>query len=185
MRLRDTRILGLALAWLLMAGGGSAQDSQPSEYQLKAAFLFNFAKFVEWPPAAFAEPNSPLIIGILGENPFGDVLEETVRGKSLNNHPLAVRTFRSVAESTNCHVLFISASEADRLPAILARLKGRSILTVGDTKDFVARDGIVGFTVDHKRLKLRVNLAAADAAKLTISSKLLRQADVVRGDANR
>ncbi len=173
MRLRDTRILGLGLAWLLMASGGSAQDSQPSEYQLKAAFLFNFAKFVEWPPAAFAEPTAPLIIGILGENPFGDVLEETVRGKSLNNHPLAVRTFRSVAESTNCHVLFISSSEKKRLPEILKGIEGSAVLTVSEIDRFTETGGMINFVSEGNKIRLKINDGAAKTAGLKIGSKLL------------
>src|SRR5664279_2589147 len=119
MHLRATSILVLSLVWLLSVGDGRAQESQPTEYQIKAAFLFNFAKFVEWPPEAFADANSPLVIGVLGENPFGDDLERTIRGKTINNRPLVIKEFRSPAEATNCHVLFISTSEKQRLPEIL------------------------------------------------------------------
>src|SRR5439155_3469348 len=145
MRLRDTRIPGLIFAWLLAAGGGSAQDSSPSEYQVKAAFLFHFAKFVEWPPTAFAEPGSPLVIGVLGENPFGEVLQATVRGKSLNNRPLAVREVRTTSECTNCHILFISSSEKKRLPEILKGLQGSAVLTVSEIDRFTESGGIINF----------------------------------------
>ena len=94
MRLRAKPILSLSLVWLLAVGGGRAQESPPTEYQLKAAFLLNFAKFVEWPRVAFAEAGSPLVLGILGENPFGDALDRTIKDKTINNRPLVVKGFR-------------------------------------------------------------------------------------------
>src|SRR5256885_5377918 len=123
---RQRWMVGLISAGLLLGGNGSAQNSQPSqptEYQLKAAYLFNFAKFVDWPEAAFSSPGAPLVIGVLGENPFGDLLESTVQGKALNHHPLTVREIRAPNEITNCHILFISSSEKKRLPEILKGLQ--------------------------------------------------------------
>src|SRR6266511_1371189 len=100
----------LTLACFGMVGSPlvCAEDAPPSEYQLKAAFLFNFVKFVEWPPAASANAKSPIIIGILGDNPFGNDLARTIRGKTVNDRPLEVKKFPSVSEATNCHILFIS-----------------------------------------------------------------------------
>jgi hypothetical protein len=109
---------------LLAALPSGAQTAQPSEYQVKAAFLFNFAKFVDWPPTAFPAPSSPVIIGVLGKNVFGDTLEQTLHNKFINNHPVVLKTFQTVAEVTNCHVLFISTSEKGHLAKTLAAFRG-------------------------------------------------------------
>jgi hypothetical protein len=162
----------LSLA-LLLPVGGIAQEPQPSESQLKAAFLFNFAKFVEWPPAAFAEATSPMVIGILGENPFGDDLERTIRGKTINNRPLVVREFRSPGEATNCHILFISASEKKRLAEIFDGLHGKSVLTVSETDGFTEAGGMINFVAEGNKIRFQINDAAAKGAGLKISSKLL------------
>jgi hypothetical protein len=173
MRLRATSILVLSLVWLLSVGDGRAQEFQPTEYQIKAAFLFNFAKFVEWPPAAFAEATSPMVIGILGENPFGDDLERTIRGKTINNRPLVIKEFRSPAEATNCHVLFISTSEKQRLPEILKSLHGTSVLTVGETDRFTETGGMINFVAEGNKIRFQINEVAAKSAGLKISSKML------------
>lgn len=152
--------------------------------QLKAVFLFNFTQFVTWPPAAWAADESPLVIGVLGENPFGSALDEAVRGEKVGRHPLVVRHLRAIEEGGACHVLFISRSESTRLEAIVARLAGHSVLTVGDIPAFCARGGAIEMSTESNRVRLTVNLAAAQAAGLTLSSKLLRVAEVFsRGDA--
>ena len=165
----------------LLLGGldASAQTAPSREYQVKAVFLFNFAQFVEWPPAAFASANSPIVIGVLGENPFGTYLDETVRGEQVNNRPLAVQRYRRVDEIKTCHVLFISRSETNHLEQILASLKGRSILIVSDDEDFVQRGGMIRLATVQNKIRLIVNVDAAKAANLTISSKLLRAAELM------
>jgi hypothetical protein len=173
MHLRATPILGLSLAWLLTVGGGRAQETPPTEYKLKAAFLFNFAKYVEWPPAAFAEATSPMVIGILGENPFRDDLEPTIRDKTINNRPLVIKEFRSPAEATNCHILFISTSEKQRLPEILKSLHGASVLTVGETDRFTETGGMINFVTGGNKIRFQINVEAAKSAGLKVSSKLL------------
>jgi hypothetical protein len=166
---------------LLLLGrlDGSAQTEPSREYQVKAVFLFNFAQFVEWPPAAFAGASSPIVIGVLGENPFGAYLDETVREEKVDNRPLEVQRYRRVDEIKTCHVLFISRSEASRLEQILASLKDRSILIVGDGDDFVQRGGMIRLATPQNTIRLIINVEAARAANLTISSKLLRSAEVV------
>jgi hypothetical protein len=174
MRFRATPILGLSLVWLLSVGDGRAQESQPTEYQIKAAFLFNFAKFVEWPPAAFAEATSPMIIGILGDNPFGEDLEKTVSNKTVNNRPITIKKeFRSLADATNCHMLFISTSEKQRLPEIFKALRGASVLTVGETDRFTETGGMINFVLEGNKTRFQINEATAKSAGLKISSKLL------------
>ena len=173
MRVRTTPTLCLSLILLLAAGGVRAQDSQPSEYQIKAAFLFNFAKFVEWPLEAFAEPTSPFIIGILGENPFGDDFERTIRAKTVNNRPFTIKEIRSLPEARTCHILFINSSEKKRLSEIFESLRGVSVLTVGETERFVDTGGIINFVKESDKIRLQINDDAAKSAGLKISSKLL------------
>lgn len=150
------------------------------EYDLKAVFLFQFAHFVEWPAKAFSDVHSPITIGVLGDDPFGGGLDEIVANELVGGRKLIVRRYRGMDQVDSCHILFICASEADRMVAILGKLHGRSVLTVGDTDQFVTQNGIIGFKLSKNRLKLRINIAAADTARLIISSKLLRQAEIVR-----
>lgn len=180
------RDLVLQLAVWLAAGAATtvptdtlAQSSPDPEYQLKAVFLFNFAQFVEWPPSAFPNSQTPLVIGILGEDPFGPYLDETVRGETVKDRPLVVRRYQSVDEITTCHILFVSRREERRLKGVLDSLRGRSVLTVSDADHFATFGGMIRFVTDHHRIRFRVNLEAARAASLTLSSKLLRPAQIV------
>jgi hypothetical protein len=150
-----------------------------SEYQIKAVFLFNFAQFVDWPNEAFQSAQSPLVIGILGDDPFGSYLDQAVRGERVKNRPMVVRRYSRVADVTDCHILFISESETGRLDQILEHLKGRSILTVGDSDGFSQLGGIIRFATENSKVRLKINLRAAKQAHLTISSKLLRPAEIV------
>ena len=157
----------------------SAQTAPSKEYQVKAVFLFNFAQFVEWPPAAFADGNSPIVIGVLGDNPFGTYLDETVRDEKVGNRPLEVHRYQRAEEIRRCHILFISRSEANRLDQILASLRDRGILVVGDSDDFVQRGGMIQLASSQSKIRLRINEGAAKTANFTISSKLLRSAELV------
>lgn len=173
MRPNATTILAAVSATLLIFGIGRAQEAPLSEYRLKAAFLFNFAKFVEWPPEAFAAPKSPIIIGVLGDNPFGTDLEETVRNKLIGERPVVVKVFQATDVATNCHILFISNSEKKRLPEILATLRGNSVLTVGETDDFIEAGGMINFVPEGNKIRFQINDETARRAKLQISSKLM------------
>jgi hypothetical protein len=164
---------------LLGASNGHAQTVPTSEYQLKAVFLFNFAQFVEWPPQAFADAETPLVIGVLGEDPFGSYLDETVRGEAMKGHPMVVRRYREVEEVEACHILFISQTRAGRMEQILTRLNGQNVLTVSDAPGFARQGGMIEFVTNRNKIRLRMNLEAARVADLTISSKLLRLADLV------
>ena len=177
MRLRVSLIPSLILVWLLAPGGGRAQESPPTEYQLKAAFLLNFAKFVEWPPEAFAKADSPIVLGILGENPFGNILEQTIQGKKVNSHELKVTKLPSSAGATNCHILFIGASDNARLPEILKGLGKANVLTVGETDGFTDSGGMINFVPKGNKIRFQINEGAARSAGLKISSKLLSLAE--------
>jgi hypothetical protein len=170
----------IASVFLALAGPeASAQAEVSREYQVKAVFLFNFAQFVDWPPGAFSNPQAPLVIGVLGDDPFDGYLDETVRGEKLNNRPFVVQRYRRVEEIENCQVLFIGQTGSHRLEHILDALKGRSILTVGDMEGFARDGGIIRFITKDNRIRFRINVEAAEAAHLVISSKLLRLAEIV------
>ena len=173
--------VGLVVSALLLSGGLDlpAQTTAAPEYQVKAVFLFNFAQFVEWPPEAFHEAQSPLVIGVLGEDPFGSYLDETTRGEKVNNRPLVVQRYHRVEEVKTCHILFISRSETERLEPILGSFRGRNVLTAGDAVGFAQRGGMIRFVTEKNKIRLRINLEAVKAASLTISSKLLRPAEIV------
>jgi hypothetical protein len=177
MKLRPAFIKAVILLFSLIFLIGFRCHAQPTEYQIKAAFIYNFARFVEWPPEAFANPHSPMIIGVLGENVFGDSLEQSINGKVINGHPLQFEAFDSEAEVTNCQVLFISASEKNRLSKILAQLQGRSILTVGEkADDFISDGGMIYLLIVEDKVRFEINNEAAKKSGLIISSKLLRLA---------
>ena len=165
--------------FLLTTSASDAQTAPVREYQVKAVFLFNFAQFVHWPPPELTRPQEPLVIGVLGDDPFGSSLDDAVHGEQVNNHPLVIQRYRRVEDIGDCHILFISQSEVGHLEQIFSRLKGRSILTVGDADQFTHRGGMIRFITEKSRIRLRINLEVARACNLTISSKLLRPAEIV------
>ena len=157
----------------------SAQTPANREYQIKAVFIFNFTQFVEWPVNTFATPQSPLIIGVLGQDPFGSYLDETVANEKVNEHPMIIKRFRHVEDIKECHLLFIQSAETVKMPQIISSLKGRSILTISDASNFMKQGGMIRFfTIDNK-IQFQINPEAAKASGLTISSKLLRLAEIV------
>lgn len=166
--------LGLGI---LLRGASGAEA--PTEYQVKAVFVYNFSRFVEWPPQTFTAPNEPFVIGILGGDPFGERLDEAVRGEQIDQHPLLVRRFRNLGEIGDCRILFIDRSESAQLEQILAALDHRGTLTVSDLDGSAERGAMIQFTTQNNRIRLRINVESARAAGLTISSKLLRSADIV------
>ena len=151
----------------------------PSEYQVKAVFLFNFGQFVEWPAASFDTPQAPFVICILGEDPFGQTLDDVVRGESVGAHSLVVRRFRKAADIAVCNILFISRAEQDKLGDALSAVRGHSVLTVTDIDGAEKHGAIIVLFNDRNRIRMRINLAAAKANQLVISSKLLRPAEVI------
>jgi len=177
---RTWRRLGtLAGAWLALVTASPAVPAATGEYQIKAVFLFHFAQFVDWPADAFPAADSPLVIGVLGQDPFGPLLDEAVSGERIDHRPLQVKRFRRVDDIEHCHVLFISRSESSRMPAILRQLAHRSILTVSDADGFETAGGMIRLLTENHRVRLRIDPEPAHEAGLTISSKLLRPAEVV------
>jgi hypothetical protein len=157
----------------------AAYAASPSEYQVKAVFLFNFSQFVSWPPAAFDKSDAPMVIAVLGTDPFGPELDAVVKGEHVGAHPLQVRHYHDVSEIKDCHILFIDRSQAPQLGEIVQALHGRSILTVSDIDDAARAGVMIDLVKQNDRIRLRINVAAARAGGLTISSKLLRPAEIV------
>jgi hypothetical protein len=180
------RILVCAALMVLATGAAPSAGAQDrfDEQQVKAAFLFKLAQFVEWPAAAFADAQRPIVIGVLGQDPFGKVLDDIVDGEMVAGRPLVVQRFTRVEDVMTCHILFVGASERSSYPRIFSALKGRPILTVGDAAGFAASGGMIAFASEQNHVVLRVNLRAARAAKLTISSNILRASTIVTGGAS-
>jgi hypothetical protein len=153
---------------------------QLNEYQLKAAFLYNFAKFVEWPAQTFKGPADPIVICIFGQNPFGNILNETITGKVVGGRTLEVRQISESQSVQGCPILFVSAAASKRFRAIAGTLKGSGVLSVGEADGFISDGGIVNFKVEHGNIRLEINIAAAECSQVYISSKLLSLAQVVR-----
>lgn len=154
-----------------------------SAQKIEAVYLLNFGRFVSWPASDFSDARSPLVIGVLGRDPFGRFLDDVVKGETIGQHPVVVRRYASVREVDRCHILFVSESENSRLEIILSQLADRHILTVSDIPDFAYRGGIVQFLNERERVRFRINLQRAKKSLLELSAKLLRPADVVfQGD---
>ena len=161
-----------------------AQAPVAKEYQVKALFLYNFTQFVQWPPHSFEQSDGPLIIGILGEDPFGSYIDELVKGEVIGNHPLTVRRFSNTEQIGDCHLLYINLKEKDQITKTLALLRKRPILTVSEADDFARIGGMIRFIRDDERIRLRINTTAVAEAQLVISSKLLRLSEIVTGKIN-
>jgi hypothetical protein len=166
-------------ALLLMASAFGLAAAPVSEYQVKAVFLFNFAHFVEWPATAFRSADAPFVIGVLGTDPLGTNLDEVARGEVVNKHPLVIERYHSAADIGDCQILFIPTTELAHLSEILLALKGRSVLTVTDAKDTAQRGVVIALITQDNRIRLRIDVGAAKAGNLVISSKLLRPAEIV------
>ncbi|HEY6555365.1 MAG TPA: YfiR family protein [Vicinamibacteria bacterium] len=182
--------MGTGLAAVLLAGGatlalaalpseGSATRGPLPEYSVKAAFLYRFLEFVEWPRAS-PLPAGTVTIGVLGQDPFGEVLDRAILGKVAAGRSLTIRRFPTLESLSPCAVLFISSSETKHLPDILARLEGVAVLTVGEGDQFARRGGMIGFYFEDNRVRLEINRTAAERAGLRVSSKLLAVARLVQ-----
>lgn len=183
--MKDRRqIRRLAFLLLLVFGGelgraAAARAQGANEYQVKAAFLFNFVKFIEWPAEAFSDDGAPLVIGVVGQDPFGGYLDRAAGGKSVNGRQLLVRRFKWGEDLRACHVLFVCSSERKHLAQIIARLRGATVLTVGDMDQFTQQGGGIHFVTEASRMRFEINARAAAQARLKISSKLLALARAI------
>lgn len=170
----------LVLACQVIAAFAYAEGQQaPTEYQVKAAYLFNFLKFVVWPDGSFADPLAPIVIGVVGEDPFGSTLPQVVTGKTVQGRDLVIRNYRTGENLRGAQILFISASERKHLPAILSSLRGSSVLTVADMEGFLDAGGMIQFVNENDRVRFAINVEATTQGRLKMSSKLLSLAKVV------
>jgi hypothetical protein len=164
---------------ILLLSGARAQSPAAGEYQVKAAFLFNFAKFVEWPPTSFPDASAPLRICVFGRDPFGEELRNITSEKTVNGRKLEVNQVVDLQLARTCHIIFIASSETAQLKRILESLRGTNALTVSDAKGFTEQGGMINFVLENDRVQFEVNRKAAEQAGLKISSKLLSVAKVV------
>ena len=170
-------LLGWATAWCAPA---REQPSQ-SEYETKAAMLLNFVRFTDWPAEAFMSPEAPFVIGVVGKDPFGAALDKAFEGKSVKGRSFVVKRLTTDQNLRSCHLLFIPPTEKRRQREMLDKLRGAPVLTVGETLDFRDHAGVVQFMLKDNTVGFYINLNAAKAGKLHISSNVLRQADGVWG----
>ena len=172
-----TAIVGPADALLAQYGDGTGINR---EYAIKAAYLYQFARYVQWPPDAFGNENSPLIIGVLGSDPFGGILDEIARTKRIEGRPLVVRRFATMAYYTPCHILFVSSSVSPEEQAeAIKRARGSPVLLVGEEPGFAEQGGTINFFKDQNKIRFEINTETAKRDKLKISSKLLSLAKIV------
>jgi YfiR/HmsC-like len=175
-------VLGMTLNWTSTADAQAGDASESSEYLIKAGFIYNFAKFVEWPANAFAQPDSPIVIGVLGTDPFGNTIDRIVEDKKVGTRGFVVRRYKwskELKEVKECKILFVSASEHAHIDEIVESVKGLPILTVGETPGFAERGGVIRFTLEGNRVRFEVNVEAAHQAELNISSRLLTLAKII------
>ena len=171
----------LVLLGLLTLGGPAIFGAAPvisKEYQIKAAFLYNFTKFVQWPPERFANENSPIVIAVLGQNPFDDELDKLVRDRLVNGRAISVRYIETAADIPAAHIVFVAAGTETRLEAGLFGEPG--VLTVGESADFAARGGIIRFTLLDEKVRFEINQGSAEKAGLKLSGQLLKLATIIR-----
>jgi hypothetical protein len=157
-----------------------AQQPKVSEYQVKATYLYNFGRFVQWPPNATTAKGDSFSICVLGRDPFGPSLDSTLAGETMDGKPLAAKRISTPRDAEGCRILFISSTEENHLKEILAALDESSILTVSDMPAFSRRGGMIQFVLDGGKVRFEINLAKAETAKLTLSSELLKVATIVR-----
>lgn len=171
----------ISMLWNIASPIYSHSDA-PKEYDLKAVFLYNFTQFIEWPDTAFSNKSDTFIIAIVGNDPFKHALDNTVSNETVNNRPMKVERFDHIDNISKCHILFVSQSESAKIKSILAKPELLGALTVSDIDKFAERGGIIGFFTEDNRIRLKINVDKARESQLSISSKLLRLANIVKTD---
>jgi YfiR/HmsC-like len=171
-----------ALMFILLFAGTVllAQQQKPSEYQVKATYLYNFGRFVKWPAPVLSAKGASFAVCVLGQDPFGSILDSTLAGETLDGKPVVLHRFSKPQDLAECRILFISSNEAKHLDEILTALDESGILTVSDMPDFTRRGGMIQFVLEGDRVRFEINLASAQSAKLVLSSELLKVAASVR-----
>jgi hypothetical protein len=175
--------LRIAAALALANCLASAPDQPLDEYQVKAAFIYNFAKFIQWPPSTFQSANEPFVICVMGHDPFGRSLEDTVAGRAIDGHPFAVRHIGAVKQAAGCQIMFIDAAESGKHPLpVSGETRTTGILTVGESDSSGASGVVINFRLDGKKVRFDIDIAAANREQLRISSRLLSLAHLVESN---
>ena len=175
------RTIAAALGLCVALPAVSAQEAPKApEYRIKAAFLYNFMLYTEWPATAFDNPDSPFILTVAGDDPFGNELDSAVRGKTVRGRTIDIRRHDRAADITSCHLLFLTTSQAKHLGQVLRRFQDTPLLTVGEAEDFTRDGGVIRLFVVENKVQFEVNTDAAARARVKLSSKLLSLARVVR-----
>lgn len=154
------------------------------EYEVKAAFIYNFARYVEWPSSAFAGPSDPIRLCIFGDDPFGEIVDRTLRGKTVAQHPFVVLRIEEIEETRGCHIVFVSRTESERLDAVLAVVHDRPVMTIVDVEGAVQRGAILNFALRDGRVRFAVNTGSAQRSGLSLSSQLVKLAIAVAKDTS-
>ncbi len=176
---RNCHIIIVIISFFEFCLFSNVQSQEISEYEIKAAFLYNFAKFVEWPDELFLDPDAPFVFGVLGNEAFGQVLEQTIGGKYIQGRRLEIDRFQQCEEIEYCHILFIALSGNECIEEIVEKVNRLGVLTVGDMEGFAERGGVVNFFMKENKVRLCINPDAAEQANLKISSKLLNVSQIV------
>jgi len=174
---------GALLGGLLLASGWTSHSAEQSlpEYQVKAAWLLNFARFIDWPTGRFNSLDAPIVIGVVGADPFGRNLELTFKDKNVKGRAFLLQRLSTDQDLAACHIIFVSASERRKQRELCEKLKAAGVLTVGDNEEFLAHGGMINFVAKDASIRFNVNLEAAQAAGLKLSSQLLKVAVTVKG----
>ena len=167
-----------------LASLASSQSSGTRGYEVKAAFLFNFVKYINWPPTSFANSQSPFTICVLGRDPFGDILDETLMGKVIESRPLTIQRLKDKSGARSCQLVFVSSSESAHLPEIFATVQGANVLLIGETAGFAVLGGTIEFTLNDNHIGFAINTDAVNRSGLKFSSKLLALAKIVHDDGH-
>jgi YfiR/HmsC-like len=169
----------LAVCAFMSGEAVTAPSHGLTEYEIKAGFLFNFTKFVEWPEGTFVDSNAPIVLGVVGEHPVGNLLTETFGGKAVNGRAVLVRQFKAGQDLRGCQVLFIASTDKKQMVQILEKLRGSTVLTVGEGSGFTQSGGMIAFLVEGNKVRLEIDLEAASEAHLKISAKVIAVAGLV------
>lgn len=178
-RLRALRLVPIAMVVAVFGAGLAAGDVTPGEYEVKAAFLLNFARLVEWPASAFPDPGAPLVLAVLGDDHVTTTIERAVAGKTVGTRPLQVVRVSASQGVEESHIAFVSSGDRDRQRDVIEAARGRSLLTVGESAHFARDGGIINFFAEGNKIRFEINRSAADRAGLRISSRLLGLARLV------
>jgi hypothetical protein len=171
---------GLLLCAFASSAGLKAQAPPPTEYEVQAAYLSNFGRFVEWPARTGANEREPFYVCVLGADPFGPLLDAALKGETIGGAPMSARRVNSAADAANCRIVFVNSMKDSELKGTLATLRNFKALTVSDTFDFTRQGGMIQFVLEGNRVRFEINLAAAQRAGLTLSSQLLKVAVAIR-----